>query len=98
MRARKRDTKRAGNWRGSATPIGKLLAKAGKTQSDIARDLGITSQAVNSALSGRSRNMRVWTAVSEATGVPMGELITLVQESILASARALVAESAAKTK
>ena len=75
---------RPGNWRTSATPIGKVMAEHGVSQSAIARDLGITAQAVQGALAGRSVNYRVVAAVATACGLDVQELFDMIRTACLA--------------
>ncbi len=78
-----KQAKTAGRYRTSQTPIGRLMAARGITQADIARDLDITAQAVNSALAGRSVNARVLTEVRSRCGVPLAEVVAMVRDYAL---------------
>ncbi|WP_439640239.1 helix-turn-helix domain-containing protein [Nevskia sp.] len=50
------------------------LKKAGSSQSQIARNLGVTSTAVCSAIAGRSESRKIRRAISNATGIPLADL------------------------
>jgi predicted transcriptional regulator len=79
-----RAKKRLGRPVTSHSPIVKLLEDNLLSVTDIARGLGISSQAVSQAIAGRTVSGRIVGAIAQATGKSIAEIETMIQQAAMA--------------
>lgn len=58
----------------SSRNIKASLVRVGVTQSEIARDLGMSVGSVNDVITGRRKNPKVRTAIAQAIGKPVEKI------------------------
>jgi predicted transcriptional regulator len=65
-------------------PIVKLLEENLASVGEIARHLGVSSQAVSQTISGKSQSDRIVAAIAQATGLGVSEIRSMINQAALA--------------